>query len=527
MPWRSWRVQAAAIALMLGALPEGMRALPFFPYWLERGLLFVGALWFINLVNFMDGIDWMMVAEVVPVTAGIAVIGALGALPPEALLVALALNGAMLGFAPFNRPVARLFMGDMGSLPIGLLLAWLLILVAGSGHLVAALLLPLYFVADTSVTLLRRARAGEKLWVAHRTHFYQRARDNGFTNMEIVRRVFLVNVGLVVLAALSVVDVTAWSSAAGAAHRRRPRRLAAGFLRARAPMSARVLVTGASGFVGRALVDALADAGHRVRATTRQGAEAKFRVGVETVATGDYRQPVDWAPLLTGVDSVVHLAGIAHIGPAIDEAAYDRVVHLATAELAAACSKAAVRRLVFMSSVRAQSGPAADGVLTENDAPRPTEAYGRAKLRAEAAVSAAGVPWTILRPTMVYGAGAKGNLARLLRVADSPWPLPFAGLANQRSLVSLDNLIAAVRFVLGADVAARQAVPRRRSDAGDIAADHRRATSRPRARAAPLSGAASGLCASVQVDRTRRRLGSHRRIAGRRSGQADRRRLAA
>ena len=74
-------VQAAAVALMLGALPEGMRALPFFPYWLERGLLFVGALWFINLVNFMDGIDWMMVAEVVPVTAGIAVIGALGALP--------------------------------------------------------------------------------------------------------------------------------------------------------------------------------------------------------------------------------------------------------------------------------------------------------------------------------------------------------------------------------------------------------------------------------------------------------------
>jgi nucleoside-diphosphate-sugar epimerase len=221
-------------------------------------------------------------------------------------------------------------------------------------------------------------------------------------------------------------------------------------------MSARVLVTGATGFVGRALVDALAGAGQRVRATTRQGAEAKFPPGVETVATGDYRQPIDWAPLLAGVDTVVHLAGIAHIGPAIDEADYDRVVHAATAELAAACSKAAVRRLVFMSSVRAQSGAAADGVLTENDAPRPTEAYGRAKLRAEAAVRAAGVPWTILRPAMVYGASAKGNLATLLRVADSPWPLPFAGLANRRSLVSLDNLIAAVRFVLGADVATRQ-----------------------------------------------------------------------
>ena len=221
-------------------------------------------------------------------------------------------------------------------------------------------------------------------------------------------------------------------------------------------MSARVLVTGATGFVGRALVDALARAGHRVRAATRQGAEAMFSAGVETVTTGDYRAPVDWAPLLAGVDAVVHLAGIAHIGPAIDEADYDRVVHAATADLAAACSQAGVRRLVFMSSVRAQSGPAADRVLTEDDAPCPTEAYGRAKLRAEAAVRAAEVGWTILRPTMVYGAGAKGNLATLLRIADSPWPLPFARLANRRSLVSLDNLIAAVRLVLGADIAARQ-----------------------------------------------------------------------
>ena len=206
-------VQAAAVALMLTALPQELRALPFLPAWLERGVLFVGALWFVNVVNFMDGIDWMMVAEVVPVTIGVAIIGALGALPAEALVVALALNGAMLGFAPFNRPVARLFMGDMGSLPIGLLLAWLLIVVAGSGHLVAALLLPLYFLADTGITLLARARAGERLWVAHRTHFYQRARDNGFTNMQIVGRVFAVNAALVALAALSVTAQSPWSGA--------------------------------------------------------------------------------------------------------------------------------------------------------------------------------------------------------------------------------------------------------------------------------------------------------------------------
>lgn len=203
--------QTVAIIVMLAALPDDMRILPLVPQAIERGLLFFGVLWFVNLVNFMDGIDWMMVAEVMPVTAGIALIGALGALPPDALVLALALNGAMLGFAPFNRPVARLFMGDMGSLPIGLILAWLLLLVAGSGHLAAAVLLPLYFIADASVTLLRRLRTGERVWEGHRTHFYQRARDGGFTTIEIVGRVLAVNVGLVGLAALSVVAQSSWA----------------------------------------------------------------------------------------------------------------------------------------------------------------------------------------------------------------------------------------------------------------------------------------------------------------------------
>jgi UDP-N-acetylmuramyl pentapeptide phosphotransferase/UDP-N-acetylglucosamine-1-phosphate transferase len=198
-------VQAIAVVLVIAALPDDMHVLPFLPHWLERALLFAGGLWYVNLVNFMDGIDWMMVVEVVPVTAGIALVGALGALPTEGLIVALALNGAMLGFAPFNRPVARLFLGDMGSLPIALLLAWLLFLVAGSGHLAAALLLPLYFVADATVTLSRRLAARERVWEAHRSHFYQRAGHNGFTNWEIIGRVFAVNLALLALAAFSVV----------------------------------------------------------------------------------------------------------------------------------------------------------------------------------------------------------------------------------------------------------------------------------------------------------------------------------
>lgn len=197
--------QAVAVALVVSALPEGARIVPAIPWWLERALMLVAGIWFVNVVNFMDGIDWIVVAETVPVALGLAILGALGALPLEGLVVALALLGAMLGFAPFNRPVAQLFLGDMGSLPIGLLLAWLLFLLAGAGHLAAAVLLPLYFAADATVTLFRRLIAGERVWEAHRTHYYQRAGDGGWSNMEIVSRVFVVNLGLIALAIASVV----------------------------------------------------------------------------------------------------------------------------------------------------------------------------------------------------------------------------------------------------------------------------------------------------------------------------------
>ena len=100
--------------------------------------------------------------------------------------------------------MARVFLGDAGSLPIGLLLAWLLILLAGRGHLAAAVLLPLYYLADTAITLLRRLWNGERVWKAHRTHFYQRATDRGFSVYGIVVRVFAVNVALAILAAATV-----------------------------------------------------------------------------------------------------------------------------------------------------------------------------------------------------------------------------------------------------------------------------------------------------------------------------------
>jgi UDP-N-acetylmuramyl pentapeptide phosphotransferase/UDP-N-acetylglucosamine-1-phosphate transferase len=193
-------LQAIAGLVVMAALPSAMHLFPFLPWWFERALLLIGTLWFVNLVNFMDGLDWITVAEVVPVSAALVAIGAMGGLPSDGMIVALALLGAVIGFAPFNRPVARLFLGDVGSLPIGLLLAWLLILVAGNGYIVAAILLPLYYIADATITLLRRLFNGETITQAHRSHFYQRATDGGFTVYGVVARVFAVNVILALLA---------------------------------------------------------------------------------------------------------------------------------------------------------------------------------------------------------------------------------------------------------------------------------------------------------------------------------------
>ncbi len=197
-------VQGIAVAIVLAALPAEARIVPALPWPLERAVLFVACIWAINLTNFMDGIDWMTVAEFVPVAGALLAIGLLGGVAALPAIVALALLGAILGFAPFNKPVARLFLGDVGSLPLGLVLAWLLIHLAARGHLAAAALLPLYYFADATITLLRRLLAGEPVWLAHRTHFYQRATDRGFAVPEIVTRVFLVNLGLGVLALATV-----------------------------------------------------------------------------------------------------------------------------------------------------------------------------------------------------------------------------------------------------------------------------------------------------------------------------------
>ena len=196
-------LQAAAVAAILIVAPAGLRILPACPLAIERAILLLAVLWFVNLVNFMDGLDLMTVAEVVPVSAALVLLGSSGAYPPTPALVAAALCGAMLGFAPFNRPTAKVFLGDVGSLPIGLLLGWCLLQLAWHQQLTAALLLPLYYLADATITLFRRIARREPFWAAHRSHYYQRATDNGFTVPRVVAEVFGLNLVLALLALAS------------------------------------------------------------------------------------------------------------------------------------------------------------------------------------------------------------------------------------------------------------------------------------------------------------------------------------
>ena len=167
-------------------------------------MLLLAGLWFVNLVNFMDGLDWMTVAEAVPITGAMLALGWLGEFPAPATVLAAALCGAITGFAPFNRPVAKVFLGDGGSLPIGLMLGWCLLQLADHHQLTAALLLPLYYLSDATTTLLRRLIRREPFWAAHRSHYYQRATENGFAVLHVVGEVFTLNLVLAWLAISSI-----------------------------------------------------------------------------------------------------------------------------------------------------------------------------------------------------------------------------------------------------------------------------------------------------------------------------------
>lgn len=199
-----------------------------------------------------------------------------------------------------------------------------------------------------------------------------------------------------------------------------------------------VLVTGVSGFVGRAITALLSERGIAVHPAARGTA----------CPLPDLSTDFDPAPLLDGITAVVHAAGLAHQPPGTSEALLHRINAEAAGRLAQAAAERGIARFVLISSIRAITGPSAEGVLDETSTPAPTDAYGRSKLAGEIAVRGAFPNAAILRPPVVYGPCVKANMARLLQLARLPLPLPLANLKGRRSVVSDRNLASAVAFAL-------------------------------------------------------------------------------
>jgi nucleoside-diphosphate-sugar epimerase len=227
-------------------------------------------------------------------------------------------------------------------------------------------------------------------------------------------------------------------------------------------MSGRVLITGASGFIGRTAVRMLAGAGWTVRAALRAG--ATLDADVEKVIVGDLSHDTDWSEALKSVDAVLHLAARVHVmkDKAKDPLAEYRRVNVAgTACLARQAATAGVRRFVFMSSIKVNGERTFEGKpFRASDSPAPIDHYGVSKLEAERELAAIGAASTMqicsIRPVLVYGPGVKGNFASLMRVLAKGVPLPLGGINNRRSLVSVTNLIDLARTCLSDPRAAGQ-----------------------------------------------------------------------
>jgi UDP-glucose 4-epimerase len=207
-----------------------------------------------------------------------------------------------------------------------------------------------------------------------------------------------------------------------------------------------IALTGATGFIGRYLLGELTLRGYQVRVLLRR--PTALPPGCQNAVIGDLARPINMSAALAGVDSVIHSASIAPSmtgAPADDFRALDAS---ATAALALASQRAGVRRFIFMSSLRAGADASAREILTENSEPNPTDAYGRSKLAAERELAKLDLDWVALRLALVVGPGVKGNMARLIRLARSPYPLPFGVLRAKRSLLSIANLSATVEHVI-------------------------------------------------------------------------------
>lgn len=211
-----------------------------------------------------------------------------------------------------------------------------------------------------------------------------------------------------------------------------------------------LLITGADGFVGNALCEALHRQNQLVRAAVRLSGslDPSFPSNSELVSIGSISDHTEWASRLKGVVTIIHLAARTHVmhEESPDAFAAYRAVNVAgTEKLARDAAAAGVRRLVFLSSIKVNGERTPDGPFTENDMPRPEDAYGISKWEAEQALwkiaADTRLEVVVLRAPLVYGAGVKGNFLRLMNMVARGWPLPLASVRNKRSLVYLGNLV--------------------------------------------------------------------------------------
>lgn len=201
-------VHAAVVAAALWMLPSDTLI---FQGWLAPVADRIAAallwIWFINLYNFMDGIDGISGVETFAIGFGLFLLSLLlPALTAEGRFGLIA-AGAACGFLLWNWHPARIFLGDVGSVPLGFFLGWLLLETAAAGQWAAALIMPLYYLADATITLAKRAACGEKVWLAHRQHFYQKPIQRGVAHDRVSRRIAASNAILIGLALLSTITL--------------------------------------------------------------------------------------------------------------------------------------------------------------------------------------------------------------------------------------------------------------------------------------------------------------------------------
>lgn len=207
-----------------------------------------------------------------------------------------------------------------------------------------------------------------------------------------------------------------------------------------------ILVTGAGGYLGRALSQHLLAHGHRLRGAQRR--PGPLADGVEPAVIGDIGPATDWRAALAGIEAVVHLASPADQN-GLDEASLRRITIDGAAALARAAAAAGIMRFVQISSAKVMGEETLAGrPFRDTDTPVPTTPYAHCKLAAEAAVLEILPAATILRPPLIYGPGAGGNFARLLRLARIPVPLPVASIDNRRAMLYVGNMVDAIRHCL-------------------------------------------------------------------------------